>query len=79
MERLFRCLDCGEEFKVPFGQPRWLIKCPKCGSQNIVRIDNNRGFGWGYGRGRERGRGRGWCYGQGRGWRWRRWVENPND
>ncbi|HIC09392.1 MAG TPA: hypothetical protein EYO62_05015 [Aquificales bacterium] len=76
MERTFKCLDCGEEFKVPFGQPRWTLKCPKCGSQNIVRIDNNRGWGC---------RGRGWRHGfgwrgrgSGRGWGWRRWFESQN-
>lgn len=73
MERVFKCLDCGEEFKVPYGQPRWAIECPKCGSRNIVRVDNERGFGWkrGWGRGGRGwgrrgggrwGRGRGWCH-----------------
>ncbi len=71
MERIFKCLDCGEEFKVPYGQPRWAIECPKCGSKNLVRVDNERGFGCK--RGWERGTGwrryGGW--GRGRGWRHR--------
>ncbi|RKQ63529.1 hypothetical protein C7457_0403 [Thermovibrio guaymasensis] len=75
-KRKFKCLDCGHEFEEPFGKPRWMIKCPKCGSENVVRADVPQGWGrgWGYcragkgpgfgGRGWGRGRGRGW----GRGW-----------
>jgi DNA-directed RNA polymerase subunit RPC12/RpoP len=77
-ERRFRCLDCGEEFNEPYGKPRWLVKCPKCGSSNIVRVDIPAGYGRGfYGRGwRGRGfygRGRGFAgagYGRGFGRRW---------
>jgi DNA-directed RNA polymerase subunit RPC12/RpoP len=82
--RKFKCLDCGHEFEEPFGKPRWLIKCPNCGSQNIVRVDIERGRGAGRGAGwrggwcRGRGWGRDWRRGGGRGWgwRWRFWEEN---
>jgi DNA-directed RNA polymerase subunit RPC12/RpoP len=74
-KRKFQCLDCGAEFEEPFGKPRWMLKCPKCGSENIVRADAPRG-GWGRGRcgqgwGRFGwgGRGRGGCRG---GWGWGR-------
>ncbi len=70
-KRVFRCLDCGKEFEVPFGKPRWLIKCPSCGSENIVRVDENRGWGGRFGFGWGKGRGRGWGRGRGRGWGWR--------
>ncbi len=61
-KRKFRCLDCGYEFEEPFGKPRWMVKCPKCASGNIVRV--NAPSGW-------CGRGRRWREGQGRGWGWR--------
>ncbi len=67
-KRKFQCLDCGNEFEEPFGKPRWMLKCPKCGSENIVRVDRpgaGRGYGRGW-RGYGRGCGRGW--GKGRGW-----------
>ncbi len=37
--RKFKCLDCNYEFEVPFGIPKWNIKCEKCNSSNIVRVD----------------------------------------
>jgi predicted nucleic acid-binding Zn ribbon protein len=37
--RKFKCLDCGHEFEVPFGIPKWNLKCEKCNSPNIVRVD----------------------------------------
>jgi len=48
--RRFRCLNCGYEFEIPFGQPR-PISCPKCGApaNMIVRVD--RGRGWRHGQG----------------------------
>ncbi len=64
-KRRFKCLACGEEFEEPFGKPKWLLRCPKCQSQEIVRIDEWRGGG---------GRGFGWCrrgFGPGGGWRGR--------
>lgn len=36
--RVFKCMDCGIEFKVPFGKPKWMLECPECGSEHIVRI-----------------------------------------
>ena len=75
--RKFQCLNCGAEFEEPYGKPRWVIKCPKCGSSNIIRIDREkRDFGgWGRCRGREftgkGGRGRRWRWG----WRWGRGFE----
>ena len=68
-KRRFRCLDCGNEFEEPFGKPRWMVKCPKCGSENIVRADvpARCGYGRGY------GRGRGWKAGFGGGGWGRRW------
>ncbi len=64
-KRKFQCLECGHKFEEPFGKPRWMLKCPKCGSENIVRVDAPAG-GWGRGYCRS-GRGRGWRFGGGRG------------
>ena len=48
-KRKFKCLDCGHEFEEPFGKPRWMVKCPKCGSENVVRADAPAGWcGRGY-------------------------------
>jgi len=52
MVRVFRCIDCGEKFEAPFGKPKWMLECPACGSENIVRVavkvmeekENERGF-----------------------------------
>jgi len=67
-KRKFKCFDCGHEFEEPFGKPRWMVKCPKCGSENIVRVDTPAGWcGRGYGRGGGRGRGWGWFGGWRRG------------
>jgi DNA-directed RNA polymerase subunit RPC12/RpoP len=75
-KRKFQCLDCGYEFEEPFGKPRWMLKCPKCASENIVRVDAPQGWGRGYCRGGRGfgfggGRGRGWGRGRGRGWGFR--------
>ncbi len=66
-KRKFKCLDCGHEFEEPFGKPRWMVKCPKCSSENVARTDcGGKGRGWfGRGHGRRCGEGRGWS---GRGW-----------
>ncbi len=72
-KRRFQCLDCDHQFEEPFGKPRWMLKCPKCGSENIVRVDAPQGWGGGYcrrewgARGRGMGRGRGMEKGMGRG------------
>ncbi len=52
--RRFRCYDCGNEFEVPYGTGGMgrQMKCPKCGSNNIHRIDTGGGRGGrGFGRG----------------------------
>jgi len=73
-KRKFQCLDCGAEFEEPFGKPRWMVKCPKCGSENIVRVDAPQGRGFGRGCGRGWGWNRGFCR-DGRGFKrgWGRW------
>ncbi len=35
--RIFKCNECGNEWKAPFGTGR--PKCPNCGSYNIIRIE----------------------------------------
>ena len=67
--RRFRCFDCGYEWDVPFGtgQRGIEMRCPKCGSPNVHRIDNNPPPGMGYGQRGGRGRGAGQGRGQGRG------------
>ncbi len=74
MNRIFKCANCGAEFEEPFGTGR--PTCPKCGSDNVFRIDEykgagggmGRGMGRGLGRGAGRGMGRGMGMGRGRGW-----------
>jgi len=68
--RRFKCVECGHEFEVPFGQPRWTLKCPNCGSPNIYRIDSGFGKGQGWCRGWRgwKGRGGGKRIGKGFGW-----------
>ncbi|MFZ5365875.1 MAG: DUF134 domain-containing protein [Patescibacteria group bacterium] len=52
--RQFKCEDCGNIWKVPFGTGKRGIemKCPKCGSGIVHRVDfGGHGFGrmpWGY-------------------------------
>jgi len=46
MEKEWYCMHCGCKFKtawVPFN----LVKCPKCGSRQVHRIDAQRGKGYG--------------------------------
>jgi len=40
------CMDCGYEFETPW-IPFNMVKCPRCGSKNVHRIDEKRGFGYG--------------------------------
>jgi predicted DNA-binding protein (UPF0251 family) len=42
MERNFICYDCKHEWSVPYGIPR-PSECPKCGSVNIHRNEEDRG------------------------------------
>ncbi|AEA33523.1 hypothetical protein [Hippea maritima] len=65
MNRKFKCTDCGAEFEEPFGTGRPV--CPKCGSDNVFRIDEYAGMGRGQGRGLGRGMGKGLGKGMGRG------------
>lgn len=53
MERNFICFDCKHEWGVPYGVPR-PERCPKCGSMNIHRKEEERGFGRGKKSGRRR-------------------------
>ncbi|MEM1574610.1 MAG: hypothetical protein QXF09_05515 [Nitrososphaerota archaeon] len=39
----FKCYECREIIKIPYSQPKPL-RCPKCGSQNIHRIEEERGL-----------------------------------
>ena len=41
--RKFKCLDCGHEWEEPHGKGR-PDACPKCGSKNIHRPPQNRGY-----------------------------------
>jgi ABC-type ATPase with predicted acetyltransferase domain len=41
----FRCYECGEIIEVPYGQPKPL-QCPKCGSSNIHRLEEEKGPKW---------------------------------
>ena len=41
--RLFKCYDCQNEWKEPFGTGR-PAKCPKCSSGNIHRAPGDRGY-----------------------------------
>jgi len=66
--RKFRCYDCENEFEVPYGTGGMgrQMKCPKCGGNNVHRVDSGPRAGRGRGPSAE-GRGRG---GAGRGPRW---------
>ncbi|MGD2250292.1 MAG: DUF134 domain-containing protein [Candidatus Methanofastidiosia archaeon] len=57
VQRKFHCYDCGHQWEVPFGTPRPQT-CPSCGSTNIHRAPEDRGYARGQGRGAGRaGRG----------------------
>ena len=61
--RKFKCYDCENEFEVPHGTGGMgrQMKCPKCGGNNVHRVDAGSGMGRGPS---AEGRGRG---GAGRG------------
>jgi len=40
----WRCLDCGYEFETPW-IPSSFVRCPRCGSNRVFRIDPYRGRG----------------------------------
>jgi len=40
------CMDCGHEFETPW-IPFNMVRCPKCGSRRVHRIDARRGQGYG--------------------------------
>jgi predicted DNA-binding protein (UPF0251 family) len=48
--RKFKCFDCSHEWEEPHGRGR-TGSCPKCGSKNIHRAPQDRGYA-GLGRGR---------------------------
>ena len=50
--RKFVCYDCKHKWEIPHGAVR-LIKCPKCGSTNIHRAPEDRGYSRRGGRGRQ--------------------------
>jgi transposase-like protein len=48
--RQFKCFDCGYVWEVPHGQGGRGVdmRCPKCGSGNVHRVDGGRGrLAWG--------------------------------
>ena len=56
--RKFKCYDCGETWKLPFGQGGRGVEqeCPECGSDNVHRVGGEKGRGrGGRGRGPRRG------------------------
>jgi len=60
--RKFKCASCGAEFEEPYGTG--MPVCPKCGSSDGYRIDEDAGRNVG---GRGMGRGSGMGQGSGRG------------
>ncbi len=65
-ERKFKCYDCGHEWQVPHGTGRPNV-CPKCGSKNIHRSEDDRGHARGNRQGGGSGQGRRGCGGMSRG------------
>ncbi|MBU7024963.1 MAG: DUF134 domain-containing protein [Theionarchaea archaeon] len=43
-QRKFRCYDCGHEWELPYGTGR-PAACPQCGSVNLHRASEDRGYG----------------------------------
>jgi len=46
MRKKWVCMDCGHEFETPW-IPFNMVKCPRCGSARVHRIDSGRGRGYG--------------------------------
>jgi len=46
MKKKWVCMDCGHEFETPW-VPFSSVKCPRCGSARVHRIDSGRGRGYG--------------------------------
>ena len=42
-QRKFTCYDCGHQWELPYGTGRPQV-CPKCGSQNLHRAPEDRGY-----------------------------------
>ncbi len=55
VQRKFSCYDCGHEWELPYGTGRPQV-CPKCGSVNLHRAPEDRGYAQ-RGRGSRRGQG----------------------
>lgn len=54
MQRKFKCYDCGHEWQLPYGTGRPQT-CPECGSQNLHRAPEDRGYARRGKRGPQRG------------------------
>lgn len=52
MQRKFQCYECGHQWELPYGTGRPQT-CPQCGSENLHRAPEDRGYA------RKRGHGRG--------------------
>jgi Zn finger protein HypA/HybF involved in hydrogenase expression len=53
-QRKLSCADCRHSWELPYGTGRPTV-CPQCGSRNIHRVDEDRGYA------RRGGGGRGPC------------------
>jgi predicted DNA-binding protein (UPF0251 family) len=51
--RKFRCYDCRHSWELPYGTGR-PGNCPSCKSDNIHRVQEDRGYARGFGRGQDR-------------------------
>gem|GEM_PF-3472962 len=46
LKKKWKCFDCGNVFETEW-IPSFLVKCPKCNSTRVYRIDKYRGKGFG--------------------------------
>jgi len=46
MKKKWRCKDCQYEFETSW-IPYFMVRCPRCGSKNVYRIDKLKGKGFG--------------------------------